>query len=334
MTRSPADFVSLARVPDTSDIHTWADFVELRCLTDIDRVASKSDVASYVSKRRDMRKGLPDYATDETDVPASPRRAELRRAARAEDLFKQLEYRSAAFADFYPFTLDPSGDVLRRRARVTTRHKVYLFLLLAANLRVLRDKDRSAFTNAFEVVSVDALRQYMPAGSEVHLFGTNRLNRGQRYSISLCLNRIKKLAIDIRDPYAASDDAPFRNSGDNGLDVVGWAPFVDPARGSLLVFGQCACTDDDEEWRKKQHSTSVDRWRKTINFLVNPMNVTFIPQCYRRNLGEWHNENNIENSLVIDRLRLVTLLAGIYSSLRTIPLGLIDQAIQQATVWD
>ena len=116
------------------------------------------------------------------------------------------------------------------------------------------------------------------------------------------------------------------DTGDNGLDVVGWLPINDTARGMLLVFGQCACTAED--WARKQSSSSASHWRETIQFQVPPTNIAFIPFCFRRNTGEWHKNRLIDESLLIDRLRFILLLPEM-QRLSAIPYDLIGQAIAQ-----
>lgn len=326
-----SSFFTLEKLPDSSDIHIWADFVELRCLTDPDLMVSKSDVQSYVQERKDLRKGLNDYSDDEDsdaedDVSQLP--VDMKRAARAEDLFKHLEYRAGAFADFYPFTLSKDGDLLRRRSRVTMKHKLYVFLLLSSNLSHIRNLQyRGKFTEAFEVVSVAALKNYLPKDAEVHLFGTNSLNKG-RYSVGQLLKRIRLLADHLGEQFVgnASEFSPH-DTGDNGLDVVGWIPVGDNARGFLLVFGQCACSYD--EWPKKQHSSSASHWRKIINFLTPPSNMIFIPFCYRHNSGKWHKERWIDEAILMDRLRLIELLRDGDRQTIELPYNLINEAIEQ-----
>lgn len=330
MTKS--NFLSLTKLPDSSELHIWADYVELRCLIHPDLTVSKADVQSYVRKRVDLRKGLEDFADDgvedddpEDELGDAP--ADIRRAARAEDLFKHLEYRATVFGNFYPFTLPRSGNTLSRRTRLTQRHKLYLFFLLAANTgQIIDRRHRNKFTRSFEVVSVEALREYLPPGSEVHLFGANSLNCG-RYARGHIVKRIKRLADDLGEEFIGHEDQ-FNPQGDNGLDVVGWIPLKDTAQGFILIMGQCACGLED--WPRKQHESALARWGKIIRFTALPSNMIFIPFCYRYNDGGWHNNGRkIEQSIVMDRVRLIHLLENKYRTLKDLPKDLIDQAVRQ-----
>jgi hypothetical protein len=323
-------FLALEKFPESSDTHLWADYVELRCLTDPDLMITKSDIQAYVQKRKDLQKGLSDYSDADDAEPENEdikSAADIKRAARAEDLFKHLEYRAAAFDDFYPFTLSRDGDILRRRNRLRAKHKLYIFFLLSSNLGHINNRQyRNIFTNTFELASVTALKLYLPVGAQVYLFGKNPLNKGP-YSGQL-LKKIKLLAENLGEKFVGKEsEFPSNDFGDNGLDLVGWIPLGDNARGVLLVFGQCSCSD--EEWPAKQYLSSSALWGKTIDFIARPSNMIFIPFCYRNNTGGWHLERMIDDAVLMDRLRLLKLLRKNYFSLKELPNSLIKKALAQ-----
>jgi hypothetical protein len=326
--RSHPNFFLLEKAPSRGDIHLWADYAELCCLSDPDRQFSKADLLGYIRKRRDFRMGFEDIggedSEDETVESEAP--SDVRAATRAEDLFKHLEYRIGAFKEFYPFYVSHNGDILYRRKRLNAKQKLYIFFLLAANTRNISSKrHRNQFTNAFETACVVALKAYSPA-AQVHLFGTNSLKEG-RYKIALLIDRIKLLAGDIRDDFIGKADG-YNNTGDNGLDIVAWIPFKDKARGQLLVFGQCACSY--EEWADKQAASSFMHWGSTLRFMVPPSNVMFMPFCYRSNLGEWYKEDKIDQTILLDRLRLLKLLHIRHTKLKHLPHDLINEALKQS----
>lgn len=95
------------------------------------------------------------------------------------------------------------------------------------------------------------------------------------------------------------------------------------------MFGQCACSDD--EWPQKQHSSSAQHWDDVIKFKVPPVNITFIPFCYRLNTGDWHTDSKIEKgTILVDRLRLTKLLGECCRSLEWLPhYDLVNKAINQ-----
>ena len=105
----------------------------------------------------------------------------------------------------------------------------------------------------------------------------------------------------VADP----DDYSPMDTGDGGLDVVGWTSLDDSVPSNLIVLGQCACTPN---WFNKQSSSSYGAWSNKIAFVAPPSNMCFIPFFFRRADGTWHKVKDIHSSILIDRLRLVTLL--------------------------
>jgi hypothetical protein len=95
--------------------------------------------------------------------------------------------------------------------------------------------------------------------------------------------------------------------GDAGADVVGWFPLGDRNRSAMLFLAQATCLAD---WRDHQHHASAETWRQLISFKAAPANVLVIPQCFRRADGGWAFSQQIANSVLIDRVRLVFLLDG------------------------
>lgn len=127
---------------------------------------------------------------------------------------------------------------------------------------------------------------------------------------------MEKLAEDLNEELIAKErNFPPENTGDGGLDVVGWFRTGDPLASNLIVFGQCACT---AEWVSKQHSSSANVWKKRIDFKALPSNIAFIPFFFRSTDGTWHNDDCIAESVLTDRLRLMHLLQDRESTIETV----------------
>ncbi|MFC1806049.1 hypothetical protein ACFL09_03620 [Planctomycetota bacterium] len=324
---APANVLGLEKLPDTSEIPLWADYVELRCLTHLDLQISREDVLHAVKQGEDQRRGVDEYADAEDPDDEAPEVTEdVKSSLWAGGLFEQLSYRERKFADFYPFEVADGGETLVRKRRITQKHRLYAFFLLAANLRHVRSKtNRNKFTSAFELASLAAMKRYLPGGAEVHVFGQNPLNQG-RYSGKL-LAKVKLLAGDLRERFIGiEDEYDPRDTGDGGLDLVGWVPTKDNAPGFLIIFAQCGCSL--EEWEGKQFSPHPDAWSATLTFKVRPTTMMFIPHCYRRNTGEWHRDRKV-HTILMDRLRLVDLLRGSYRTVRGLPCDLVKAAVEQ-----
>lgn len=322
----------LKALPKRYDGHVWADYIELLCITDQDGELTQAEIEFQLAKRKDVGE---EYAEPDTDFDGEPdespedaARARLaedegngaeeaedfgsdeglrddRRGERVADIFKHLEYRAEVLGDAYPFELSPDGSTIALVDNMLPARRLYLFLLLCANLRYVAKRRSPPLPRAFERLSVRAMRRLVPADAEVHLFGKGE--PGERYAGSLWV-KIQTLAKDLCAEVTGKErDFPPRNTGDNGLDIVAWANHHDDQPARLLIFGQCACT---EEWVRKQRSSGPEVWASTIRMLAMPSNVVFIPHMFRDAQGLWHREADIHHSVLIDRFRLLRMLAS------------------------
>ncbi len=300
--------LSLERTPRNSDIHVWSDYIELLCLISPDRLVSTSDIVDRLSEVADLdstvlENNLEVFSTvDETSN-------ELER--KTVDWFRHLEFRSGVFDKYsvYPFVISRDRNTLYCKSELTTEHKFYIFLLLASNLRHVQKSIAFRITRTFEHISQLALKRCLPDFAEVHIFGTSGTSVG-KYHGNLW-NKINLLATDLKEQVRVNPDKlSVHNSGDGGLDLVGWVPMYDDASGLLTVLGQCACTED---WVSKQHSSSYAAWNGKLSFTSLPCNMIFIPFCFRDANGNWARPQDIHHSIVIDRIRFMYLLQNDYS---------------------
>lgn len=309
--------ISLEKLPKSFDIHTWADYIELLCLINKDRVISKGDILDRIRDESDDSLNSEDDEEDrahEITLAESRDKEELK----VDDWFRHLIYRSGAFdrLDFYPFYIAKDGDGLQLKDDLTPKHKFYIFLLLASNLRYVPHY-KHQITTTFEFVSHKALKSLFPSSAEVHIFGTSTGSSG-RYSGNL-LNKATILSQDLCERLLINETTFSKhNSGDKGLDIVGWVPTGDEVGGVLSVFAQCACT---EEWVDKQNFSKVSAWRSMMTFTVPPSNLIFIPFCFRNSTGGWWQVTDIHESIVIDRVRLTYFLKEGYEMLQGFPVS-------------
>lgn len=344
MAKETSPLQALENIPPTSDTHELADYIELLCLVRADGRISKADVLAFVRQRvRDLGEGktveieeieddslLDDQGLEEAEGGTIV--ANDKWDQRAVDWFRHLEYRVAAFGQHYPYKMLKGGTVLvlkRPKSLLTLKHKLYLFCLLASSLRLFTKADGTSIASIFELVSYYALETYLPEGTELYMFGKHALNTGH-YSGSLW-GKLNLLAEDISERVVcAKSDFKPTNSGDAGLDLVGWSPLegkAEMARGFLLAFGQCACT---KAWVKKQHETHYDVWSNYMSFTAYPFTLTFIPFCFRTTTGDWYEWTKIHKTVLIDRLRLLRLLSGKQNKLKAHVNRHVDDVLKNA----
>ncbi|MGV0046849.1 hypothetical protein ACRU43_13455 [Mycobacterium colombiense] len=329
-------FGNLERLPGAPQLHRWADWGELLAYTAAAGSLSISELSETTERREDYIDAESEDEQDPRETEHEPLidaareepaqfRDEL--AKRAGDIFRYLAGRSMRYGAAYPFEIDQDEQLIIVR-ELTDQRRLYLFLLTCASLRYITNRPQiNALTAKFELLALNAVRQMLPLGSEVHLFGANPI-AATRYT-GLLFGKLKLLADDLGEILLVTEDEFERgNTGDNGLDVVGWVPLGDSSAGRITVFGQAACTP---EWVSKQHSAHASSWSLTMTLTADPINMIFIPYDYRKPSGEWYNKRHIHKSVVIDRYRMMrslTKLENADSSLLIVPedLELIELA--------
>ncbi|MBP7997884.1 MAG: hypothetical protein KA314_06190 [Chloroflexi bacterium] len=289
--------------------HIWVDYIELLCLFNRDGIVTKADVLDRRRDEADFYVDTEEAEDNWEEMPVSEVKDVEEREV--DDWFRHLSYRQGVFHDFYPFLVGSDGQTCYRHESLSEKHKFYIFLLLASNLRYFSGRHHS-LTRTFEIVSWAALKEFLPASAEVHIFRpVSEMRTSQQRYVGNLWNRMNILATDLRERLRIEQIHLSPNdSGDGGLDIVGWVPTGNDSTGGLLcVFAQCACTND---WVDKQHSSGVQAWGAKLTFTCPPSNMVFIPFCFRNAGGEWFTPHDIHGSILVDRVRLVYFLRENY----------------------
>ena len=288
---------NLNRIPNgpvEKELFRWADYVELLCLSNPDGVVSDAEVYAMIRHGNDLQA--------DTEQENSRAHTSDRWESRLNDYYRILSYRREFFDAAYPFELSGS-NTLTRKALLTEKQYLYIFLLFASNLSYHRENQK-ILTDTFELVSLEAIKKIMPMQSEVHLFGTSRTD--SRYAGDV-YTRICRLGEDLRAQVLCNESHFSGNTaGDGGLDIVGWKPFKDQAPGMPVVLSQCACSKD--MWKSKQSSIHHTKWDNRLLWTTPFSPVMCVPFSFRKATGLWENSDDIEKTLLIDRDRIINLL--------------------------
>lgn len=355
----------LDKPPSREQRHMLADYVELRCLAsfagefsaeEFEDTRKRKEADTDEPPQAGVAAGLLDddpplrpaalaaalgmEAADEPATPPTdpgsdtnadpgPAAADDQREVDAEDVLDHLRYRQRVFGGYYPFEL--SGPVLSLREQLTEEHRLYLVLLLSANLSYIRDKPRQeTLTTYFEQLSPIVLRGLLGPVAEVHLFGTTT-EEGGRYEGGLW-EKVLQLRDDMRLELLAKAQEEIvdaeKTSGDNGLDVVAWFPVSDEATSLVTIWGQCAC---GAEWYKKFHEPSEQNWSSVFAFRFPVVNALLIPHCFRSTDGLWYEEVKVKRGVLVDRLRITDVVARLDGVLPVVgyPDGLVNEALDE-----
>jgi hypothetical protein len=252
-------------------------------------------------------------ASPEDELPEDPetRGREWDQKAQLGQVLVLLRRRERVFGADYPFGFG-EGDVLRLKDPLSDGQRLYLFLLTASCHRNIKSgKDRENLTSGFERLAVPVLKGYFGDRLEAFVFGT-AAKEGDRYHGGL-KKAIRKLAADTGfglGPKWKKHRKELSESGDRGLDVVGWIPFdsTDAADLRFVVFGQCAT---GKNWGEKQFDTAVERWGRILHLSGPLTTALLISFSWRGPGGDWHRSLELTTSnIVFDRERIVRLLSG------------------------
>ncbi|HFU0728786.1 TPA: hypothetical protein ACGTW6_004462 [Klebsiella aerogenes] len=272
--------------------YLWADFLELRASTSIDKSYSKGELSSL------MRAQAEPEARDLSD----------KRWTYAVNFIRN---RIAIFGKSYPFKLSEDGDTIYIKKtdheKLTPSERLYLALLTCANIKYIAPRRRKQITNSFEQISLPVFKQLMPPGMVVnHCWanaGANAIYTGLLY------DKMIQIAKDIRcKPNFEPDDYEPGDTGDGGIDILAYHPMGDDRDCIPVAMVQCGCSTT--EWVAKQFEAHPS---KLGNFL--PVNHAwasyyFLPQDLRKVNGRWAHRNDIGQVIFVDRLRLINLSAS------------------------
>lgn len=264
-----------------SDIHTLADFAELLCLLKPDRVLSAED--------------FDDHLVDAC--------GETRGNRPLGDTFAHMTWRASAFGEHYPFVVASNQQSISASDPLTEQQRVYVFLLLCANLPHVARNEYKQLTDAFERLAHCALRRMWPSTGEVRAFGKNNA----QYTGSKA-QRMHALALELGcRPNVDSSKFRVGDSGDGGIDLAAWLELDDhEAENKFSALAQCACSRDD--WSRKQFEVSFGKLGKLFNPTTPWLELLCIPICFRDNNGRWAVDGDLANVILIDRPRLLRYL--------------------------
>jgi hypothetical protein len=269
--------------PRDHDVHTMCDFAELLCLTSPDKILGRDTIADQIH-----------------DLGESQISDEM-----LDDCFGQIAWRIAAFGQPYPFVLDQHHRTLALAGELSDSQKLYLLLLLCANLAFLSEQ-RTAIgelSRTFERVAFAALLRMWPQGGVVRAFG----QKDSEYS-GKKWQRINQLAEDMGGIGCCTEQTfRGRDVGDGGIDLVAWVELDQHERRNIFsALAQCACSRND--WPDKQMQISTGRLIGVMHASHGWNRIMFIPQSFRDNHGKWAVPGDVADVILVDRLRILDQL--------------------------
>lgn len=307
---------SLTEPPQSfGDQNKWADYLEILCVSSMDKIVTADDIfdklygdksddeQSVESNEHESDDGEVDIA--EYMVESTSERSDVRQS-KINDQFEFLVSRQALFGDFYPFRISFAPRNIQLKERLSFKQYSYLGLLISSNLDYFSYFKPDLTTN-FEINSLFVFKKLFPEQAKIEYFGKGA-QRSSVFSDNKLIDRIRTLADKLKLPLTAlvnEDEFGQNNSGDGGLDLVGWYDIGDDNSGKIINFGQCAC---GKEWFEKQFDISMDKWRNYLQTNHPILTTLLTPSSFRKYDGTWYKESKIYNCIIIDRLRFLKSL--------------------------
>lgn len=274
-------------VYNISDEHLWVDYIELSCCRSGE--LTESEIKNLISpKNEDLNINLRDEGT----FSSSENRDKYE--LRFDEYVNHLELRKSQLEESYPFHVE--DGYIKLKEKLTDEQLGYIYLLFCSHLSFIDVSKRQVLTSDFEELSSSLIKSYFNNDSQVFNFGKNSLKETSRYSGNL-KTKLQKLSEDF-GCLLMPVDFSINNSGDGGIDLVGWFGPWDSLNGKIIIIAQCKCSN---EWSNARDALS---YLKSYLYLTNEVNnFFFIPYVFRKTNGEWHQRQHSNHKILIDRFR-------------------------------
>ncbi|MFZ1547274.1 MAG: hypothetical protein WAT12_09265 [Candidatus Nitrotoga sp.] len=298
------------------ELYRWCDYIEIRCLSHVDKRFSRDALVESLSESADITSDEPEEdiesenEDDEEEIEAVSDSAMVndKNEQHSDSCFRHLRWRASAFGEHWPFTLDEHTREISIKPGLTDIHKFYISLLLSSSLSYVPKNRWRGLTGLFEEASTEILRRLMPRGAEVRPFGAANTTH---YTGHL-FDRLTKLAQDVRGTLDLKKEhfAPH-DSGDSGLDIVAWHGLGDERKCIPAAFAQCGCTASG--WPDKMLQASPSHLGAHLKTTHQWETYYFMPLDLSTEIDgkmDWQMLSDFSSAIVIDRLRFIRLTAS------------------------
>lgn len=217
--------------------------------------------------------------------------------------FDEIDRRSKACGDGYPFEIADQGYTLRskkddgNRKHMICKYTLYKYMLLATRLNMKTNREHACIdgTLLFEKLSAEAACEYIGDRAQSLVFGTSSGADFRGKIDNLCKR------IGEGDGFVNRNDAP-PTVKDDSLDIVVWKQFADRRAGKLIAFGQCKTgTSYRDTLTQLQPGSFCDEWLASP-LVLKPVRMFFVADAISQ--SRWYGMAR-KAGLLFDRCRIV-----------------------------
>lgn len=262
--------------PDVTNSIKLADWLELQALVLPDGNSSRGDLQTI------FRSSGIFHSNEDEEMEK-----------KSQDVFRELELRSIAAGDSYPFEF-PRPTLIQRKSDWSD-FPAYTFCLLLSWTGETGSGHNSP-SMLFEELSRIAAERYL--NGKAIRFGWPRSDLPSNFPDAVTI-----LCKSLGEG-SGYNDQPSRNSKDRKLDVVAWSDFPDKLPSKLMLFGQCAAgkilIDKLTELRPNAF------WKQWIyESPISPLiNSVFIPHRIDVEQDWIYITRGLDSSILFDRCRI------------------------------
>jgi hypothetical protein len=213
-------------------------------------------------------------------------------------MHRVVRARGDAIGAGYPILRDGLGYSRRGEWKCYLPYSFLLFASLNQSYTELKYAGGTANKPAelFETVASKALERYLHCS--VIRIGAPRRNPVPSKFPDALVYAVKELGETI-----GQRDLEQQNSGDDGVDLIGWRPFGDARASQAIILAQCAIGTD---WRDKRDGVSLRMWRRHIDWHSEPLKAFAVP--FHHQEGNTWRETATRAGIIFDRLRIAKLV--------------------------
>lgn len=176
----------------------------------------------------------------------------------------------------------------------------YSFMLMASLNQIyseLRYSKGTATAPAeyFEILTAKALERYLDCS-------VIRIGAPRRKPVPAAFPAALEYSVEQLKEALGQRDLEYHNSGDDGVDLIGWRNFGDSRESQAIVLAQCAIGTD---WKDKRDGISLETWKRHIDWHSRPLTGFAVP--FHHEAGRSWRETATRGGIIFDRLRIAKL---------------------------